>query len=887
MKKMVIKHLLNTLLAIGLLLATNNSFGQKVKPPETTRDWCSLDTTCATDPTYRFFEKEQLKAYCATPDGQRQLSILFDKDYRIKVYKSVDSAVNKRPNSIGVMRNTTDKTVKFIIDQATSRKMPTCYEDPGVYYLISTYVAKVERARKQLNLPLKILPRYGSLPTPEINAYTYPPDTGKDVLEPRKSIIGFNTKLFMFAYQMSKITLPTISVTNSCNHKVAVDYSQQAAIEAAKSNSDIKINFSMALMEFLGVTSPDTQPLDQKYDPDLMAFTMTMELFAVAHEYGHLIKGHTFQGRQALHLNLEAGDQSTSIVGTRSWQQELEADEIGIRLLIQVLKNDIADEKDPLTKKAVAMRYLSSLYGVLFYFQCSEVIDQAKYVLVHNAAPPGHSPEEEAYVRAIASGKQATMSDSHYAEINESSHPPAWLRYQRAYSILARELKKQIYSKVQLQYAAIGEAMVRNVFVLWDLCLPRFSTVLEAARTQRIPDKVRYIPSPDLWIETFLDNVDLLKAIKMLERPELSDSIVIKQYRSAVQADWLLLSGLQCYKAQRDLQSSNPAELGDAISILALSGDQQYLSVLNKIASGTQSAGNRALAERAAAFLSRNGRTVSITALDTIHPDQLNLTDFFSYPAATGHDGQIASFIPDSVSFSLKYFLKQNNGVSPGGSLSATTLAMFVIKTKLDVQYGFWADLMLKFNKYQLALNYVQAGLTKAGPSAGLENDYGNILSAQGDLRGSISHYQQSLNLGRVDGWPEINMAKNYADLNELDEAEKWFRKGITRDSTARSLEEYAGYLNEFAWFLVTHYRTDKNKCKESLGWSYASNKLVNYTDPNYLDTLAECLNANGQPELASKIEASAVKLTDSGSEDYQKFNKKLQNFRLKVKRKT
>jgi tetratricopeptide (TPR) repeat protein len=177
--------------------------------------------------------------------------------------------------------------------------------------------------------------------------------------------------------------------------------------------------------------------------------------------------------------------------------------------------------------------------------------------------------------------------------------------------------------------------------------------------------------------------------------------------------------------------------------------------------------------------------------------------------------------------------------------------------------------------------------LVKSGPSAGLENDYGNILSAKGDLRGAIPHYEKSLSLGRVDGWPEINMAKNYADLNQLDEAEKWFRKAIARDSTVRSLEEYAGYLNEFAWFLVTHYRGDQKKCRESLAWSYASNKIVNYTDPNYLDTLAECLDATGQPDLAVKMETFAVELTTPDSEDYQKYNKKLQDLRLKIKHKT
>jgi tetratricopeptide (TPR) repeat protein len=136
-----------------------------------------------------------------------------------------------------------------------------------------------------------------------------------------------------------------------------------------------------------------------------------------------------------------------------------------------------------------------------------------------------------------------------------------------------------------------------------------------------------------------------------------------------------------------------------------------------------------------------------------------------------------------------------------------------------------------------------------------------------------------------VDGWPEINMANNYAALGELDQAEQWFRRALTRGDTARSVNEYAGYLNDFAWFLATNFKTDKKRVEEALALSLVSNKLLDYSYPNYLDTLAECFAARGDIELAVKTQRAALDLLPEDSPKRDQYKKRLSEFESKLKK--
>jgi tetratricopeptide (TPR) repeat protein len=839
---------------------------------------------CATDPTYKFFEEEQKKAYDANPVAKE----IWQKTGAIRdAMQGIDKLILERPNSLNFDPWLDEKESQRIDQAVFNLKLPTCYENPLIYFMINHYVKEVERARRQLRLPLKTPPRYGSLPIPEINAYTYPALTDRDVINKRGSVIGFNTQLFMFAYQMTKVTLPTIDVRHDpSSQKVQIDYSSATALRAIESNPDLKINFAMALLEFLQLVTPSTEPLDRKFDADLMSFTTAMEVFAVAHEYGHLIKGHTLVGTRSLQLN---PDQGTSVkpvnlvIGVRSWQQELEADKVGVQLLIQILRNRVTDSRGNLQRRAAELRQIYALYAALFFFKCSEIIDKARYINEHGTPRPAPTIGETHYVRALAEGRATAEQKAKYPNVSLVGHPPAWLRFEKARALIDQHLMRESFSNDAREYSQVASGLIKNIDILWDLSLPRLPTIIRTVREKDLPAEIGYVQSPAVWPNTFLYNPALNRAMVTFRERATSESDVIAQYREAVAVDWLLLSGLQVQWAETALKADNASKRGDALTLLALSGDRQSLALLSSIKDSEWSEQDRTLLKKVVLFLEHHGRDTSVATLARTAPTDLKLADLLSFPSQTEQNPALDKLIPTEVSREALEFLRRNRAVVEGRSLSSMALYMLIAKTDPSVFYSFWSDLLLRAGNADAALRYAREG-PKTGPTAALENQIGNILSAQGDLRGAISHYEASLRLGRVDGWPEVNMAKNYADLGNLKEAENLFRQALLRRATARSELEYAGYLNEFAWFLATKFKGDTQRLKESLPLSLESNKIVGYSDPNYLDTLAECQAGNGDIKSAIKSAQMALDLVPPESPDRQRYAKRLEEFKSKQK---
>ena len=398
--------------AVFLIINFQCVFAQtRTRSQEQPTDWCQKDTSCTADPTYSYFEKEQLRAYRHVKNGCELLNKILDNSYQEKIYREVDSTLFGKRKTLK-SQNSAIQMAKML--GIYPGKIPTCYEDPGTYYYIAKLVLDVDKARKQSHLPLAHPPKFGSLPTPEVNAYTYPADTTEDAVNNRGSIIGFNRQLFMFAYQIPKVVFQSIDEEKETNlGKIGINTSLEHAVKFAEDHPRIKEDFVMAVLEFLGLVDPETPPVNMENANAIINLTEATETFAVAHEFGHLIKNHVLQGSRSLNLSVGTEDATkqeqidsiySTVVGTRTWQQELEADDIGFDLLIQVLKNRIKEEKDPFTKKQNEAYFLYDLYGPLLFFKASEITEKAKYLIAHGDIQPVPTPDDKMDIRAIASG---------------------------------------------------------------------------------------------------------------------------------------------------------------------------------------------------------------------------------------------------------------------------------------------------------------------------------------------------------------------------------------------------------------------------------------------------------------------------------------------------
>jgi hypothetical protein len=363
------------------LFVTGTSYSDPIEPEQ----------RCATTPTYKYFEDIQYDAYTETnPLYYNLLTETRDQRKLVQGLKDTGEELNKRNNSLDSSalssRNgkpSVDGGMSVILQDIKEFPLPTCYENPLTYYLIMDYKKQIDNALVALSYDKPDEIDLATLPTVDINAHTYPANNGLG------NIIAFNVQLFMFDYQITKTLISTLTLGQS-GDRVSIGVNTDSAINSLRKDPNISIDFTMALLEFLGMVTPSTRPIDQAYDPLLINLTTGMELFAVAHEYGHVLKKHS-SPTAALPLGLNAEgkplNEKTVLAYARSWKQELEADQVGIALVLQALGTSATNnEVDRLS-------WLYRVKGALYFFRCLDIVDQAKYILEHGAKlPPQRLP---------------------------------------------------------------------------------------------------------------------------------------------------------------------------------------------------------------------------------------------------------------------------------------------------------------------------------------------------------------------------------------------------------------------------------------------------------------------------------------------------------------
>lgn len=858
---------------------------------------------CATTPTYKYFEQVQYDAYTSNPDFQQILIRLRNSQDVFKALRETDELLRKRDNPLGGRGWKSGETDEYIKRSLGNLKLPTCYENPLTFFMLTEYAREVDKARRDLGLPLPSQVNLATLPTTEVNAYTYPAtgDIG--------SVIALNTQLFMFAYQMTKVTLPTIGIENAEQIKrISVDHSKEQALIAIATKPDIQTNFTMALLEFLALTSPSTEPLAQSYDPLVITFTEGMEKFAVAHEYGHVIKKHTSPTVSIrLGADVDGRSEARSVpVLARSWKQELEADQVGFQLLLRALKDEAKGNASN------DLHWVYTLKGALFFFKCLDIVDQAKIVKDTGKLPTPPSMAERVFVREFADGKSSAEQNARYHYLTIATHPPAWFRLERIQQMIESDLRAHPPSPSALAFADIADGILDNVQLLWTVVSPVFPIAVEGVRLQKTnksqftddqlkqlrtraeAERDQVVPGEfppgcfvevDSWASSFLCDPSLQKAVAMFQDVSADDVALITQYKKALDADWILLSGIQARWAQSRLMQGHIESRQDALAILALSGDRQSLDDIDTLQTGTWSDADRQLLMRAKTFLINYGRDTSTKRLAAVDPASLRLVDFLCFPSPLDSSTNVSTLIPPKITPAAMNFLSRNSAVRLGRSISSIALATIAEGKRVGDTYGILADLLQEAGATDAALKLANAGIALGGSPAALENSIGNILSAKHELAAANEHYAASLAAGRMDGWPELNTAVNLSDMGDLDGAEKWFRLALSRRATVRSQTELARYLNEFAWFLATNRSNDDSKLKEALSLSEESNQIIRRRNPNYLDTLAECQARTGNMNAAVKTAEEALSLVSDDPGQKQKYAERLESLKSKLQK--
>jgi tetratricopeptide (TPR) repeat protein len=860
---------------------------------------------CANDPTYQYFEKVQFDAYKKSPPEQlKMLAVLRDPQKALELMRQTGTMLNARKDLPGsrAAHMSDAGALEYLRKHWDTKKVPTCYEEPGEFMLWSGYADRIAAATARLKLPLAKRPKLGTLPTTDINAYTFPAAGEFD------SVVAFNTQLTMFAWQMTKVTLPTVGV--EWGKRVKVDGSPAHAREAIQADPVLRVDFALALTGFIQLTPPETQPIAPSYDSLVLAYAQGMELFAMAHEYGHVIRRHispamNFRLGVTDGVDTGSGEAANTVpVLRRSWEQEFEADQIGARLLVDAVANERSS--DIMGGNA----WIYQARGALFFFKCLQLVEEAKYLRDHGEWPTAATLRERVALRRFVDARASDADKSTLGRLLVGTHPPPWLRLEKVRATLEKEIAKRKPTGSASLIGAIADGMLTNVDLLADAVEPRLRVVIEAAKilkearatgaavSQRDAERLAQLAksddargaSPrgfrpgcavaaDTWPESFLCGPALEEAVVDLLDGQ-DDQMIIADYSRAIEEDPLLLSGVQIEWADRVLTAAVPDDAELAVAVMALSGDATFLERIDAFEKTPKGATLTARLASARKFLEAHSRNTSIeTATKQALTDDADPTAFLMYPLGISPDSAVAAVTRTTPLANEDQFWEANRRVDPGRSLSLLVARRMRYGANSTETMDSVVDAVLEMGSADYALRLGESTEHKFGPGQSLENTLGNALLQRGSYPEAISHYQKSIELGRADGWPEVNIGSAFDDMNQLDAAERWYRKAFEVKRTSVNPYELAKQLNAYAWFLVQRRRSNPEKIKEAVAISELSNTLSGRQDANLLDTLAECQFAMGHTSEAIQTEHAALERSSPDSKARGEMTARLQKF--------
>jgi hypothetical protein len=244
------------------------------------------------------------------------------------------------------------------------------YEDPGLYWVMQFWSEKIKNAARLNVKPHGLLDgihvAMGTLPTGEVNALTISVPSNPDAY-----VIAFESGLFPFANLISLAFASTLPVERREHGYAVFSVNPAVVLDHVRQHPELLLRFRRLILAYLVEGRFDTLPSSYYAVEDPIQDGMAVMLytaagmFVIAHEYGHIVRGHLAKGRRV-----------AAMVGRRSiekiphdWYQELEADAIGIDLVFWAFKE--------LGKANLA----SVIAGAEFFFDCYDIVERSASVI--------------------------------------------------------------------------------------------------------------------------------------------------------------------------------------------------------------------------------------------------------------------------------------------------------------------------------------------------------------------------------------------------------------------------------------------------------------------------------------------------------------------------
>ncbi len=374
------------------------------------------------------------------------------------------------PNEITQMR----KEFEDRTQEKANIKLPTKYETIINYGLILDFADLIEKAipalgfldkEKGVNHTLKDLnmnitrPVFGTLPAGSLNATSYGFSNGE-------RLIVFESELMQFCNLISKIVAKAIPY-NKEKGEGGFQFKEESILEQIEKNKEIFDHFKELIIGFVltgYATSASQYILEAPFNKIADHLRLSMEVFVMGHEYAHILLRHLDSKETAKHaLN---SDGVFNIL--YSWQQEFDADRLGLPLMIVAL-----DEQD--------RQYRDLSYcGADLFFSSYEIIEKAKSILKNGT--------DEFYWKDDKTDSLGT-------------HPPSVKRRE--------ELRKTAEYQFGAKFLTLSKLIEKIISVLWDKLRPELIEKREELRIKQLSYQVEIAFSQKRYSDgsDFLDQI--------------------------------------------------------------------------------------------------------------------------------------------------------------------------------------------------------------------------------------------------------------------------------------------------------------------------------------------------------------------------------------------
>jgi len=205
--------------------------------------------------------------------------------------------------------------------------IPTRFDSPWQYAVLELLVGEVRSAAQSLGLSVGDFPHYACIPTGLVNACAVPLDCSS------RPFLLFDSQLFLYCHLFAKAFAGCFPMEGE--QTFGAD-----GLEAIRKHLAFSPGPAQRLNELLRAYVENGSPgLASQYMPDpaylrlISLFCRGMELFVVAHEFGHVYAGHL--GDLVTSLNAKSRKEDAGL--SEAHRQEHEADIMGMAITLKAL----------------------------------------------------------------------------------------------------------------------------------------------------------------------------------------------------------------------------------------------------------------------------------------------------------------------------------------------------------------------------------------------------------------------------------------------------------------------------------------------------------------------------------------------------------------------